>query len=288
MFVAGESISMTARGESFFDTAVIARLKATPRFASSTEERMTMPRSSMSLTVSSLQEYQSTMRRRPSFVTASRSTPRVRSSASAESGDWDEMTTTPLAPDFRPCARNVRANWSFSCPGGPWRMTLDPRGRPPWTIPSNPGLPVASRVMRSRFQRSGQATANREVGVDMHRVLERGLEDALRGVGPEALGAHRPEVSMDFRDQLPQVLEAPIRPRDHLVEDRFPQLLVVRREPVFHLPFDRRRAESSDAVEEGLEIGDIEVDHFAEGARVIREVDLEPEAGRPQAVLVGP
>src|SRR5205823_10428298 len=94
MFVAGESISMTARGESFFVNAAIARLRATPRFVRSTEERTTMPCSSTSLTVSSLQEYQSTTRRRPSFVTASRSTPRLRSSARVESGDWDEMTTT--------------------------------------------------------------------------------------------------------------------------------------------------------------------------------------------------
>src|SRR5919198_1667698 len=277
---------MTARGASVLDTAAIARLRATPRFVRSIDERWTMPRSSTSLTVSSLQDHQSTTRSRPSFITASRSTPRVRSWARAESGDWDEMTRTPLAPALRPSARNVRANWSFSWPEGPWRMTLDPAGRPPWTIPSNPSMPVASRTMGSLFQGSCQAASDGEVGVPAHRLLERGLEDALRGVGPEALGADRPKVSVDVRHEFPEIIEPPFRARDHLVEHGLPEFLVVCREPVLHLRLDPGGPERPDAVEEVVEVGDVEVDHLSEGARVVGEVDLEPEVGGSKAVLM--
>src|SRR5881398_3619259 len=65
----------------------MARLSATPRLVRSIEERMTIPRSSVSWTVSSLHEYQSTTRSRFSFVTESRFTPSSRRSAMPASGE---------------------------------------------------------------------------------------------------------------------------------------------------------------------------------------------------------
>src|SRR5437879_2512136 len=279
---------MTARRAGSGGRAAIARLKATPRFVRSIEERITMPSSSMSRIVSSLQEYQSTILRRFSAVTASRFTPSPRRSATTASGDWLETTTSPLPPDFRPSARNVRAKRSFSWPGGPWRMTLDPTGRPPWIMASKPSMPVASRVMRSRFQGPGEAATDGEVRIHAHGIPQGRLEDALRGVRSQALGADGPEVSVDLGDELAQIIQAPARPVDHLLEDGLPQFLVVRRQPVLHLRLARRGAEVADSFEEGVEICDVEVNHFAQRRRVVHEVDVEAQVGRSQAILERP
>src|SRR5206468_7909936 len=283
--MAGESISMTARRAGSGGRAAIARLKATPRFVRSMEERITMPSSSMSRIVSSLQEYQSTILRRFSVVTASRSTPSPRRSATTASGDWLETTTNPLPPDLRPSARNVSAKRSFSWPGGPWRTTLEPTGRPPWTIASNPGTPVGSRGIESSLQRTGQAAAEREVRMGADRVSERRLEDSLRRVGPEPLGADVPEVAMDRRDEFPESVQALLGPIHHLIEDCFPELLMVRREPMLHLDLDRRRADEPDSLEERMEVGDVEVDHLAKGPGLVLEIHLEAQVRGPQSVL---
>src|SRR3989442_9346593 len=255
----------------------MARLSATPRLVRSVQERMTIPRSWMSCTVSSLHEYQSTTRSRFSFVTDSIFTPSSRSSAMTASGDCEAVTTSPLPPDLRPSARNVSAKRSFSCPGGPWMMTLDPTGRPPWTMASKPSMPVAIRVMRSRFQGSGEAATDGEVRIHAHGVPQGRLEHALRGVRSQALGADGPEVSVDLGNELAQIIQAPARPVDHLLEDGLPQFLMVRRQPVLHLRLDRRRAEVADSFEEGVEICDVEVNHFAQRRRVVHEVDVEAE-----------
>src|SRR6267143_582849 len=149
-------------------------------------------------------------------------------------------------------------------------------------------MPVASRAMRSRFQRSGQAATDGQVWIDAHGVAQGRLEDALRGVGTEALGAHGPEVAVDLRDEFSQIVQAPSGPADHLLEDGLPEFLVVIRESVLHLRLDRGRTEVADSFEEGVEEGDVEVDHFAQRPRVVREVDVEAQVGRPQTVLERP
>src|SRR5207249_299683 len=191
-----------------------------------------------------LHEYQSTIRSRFSFVTESRSTPRLRSSATTASGDCEAVTTRALPPARRPSARNVSAKRSFSWPGGPWRTTLEPTGRPPWTIASNPGIPVASRGVESFLQRTSQAAAQREVRMCTDRVPEGGLEDSFRRVRAEPLGAHAPEIPMDRRDEFPQTVQARLGPIEHLLEDGLAALLMVRRETMFHLNLDRRRADA--------------------------------------------
>src|SRR6266571_5201526 len=276
---------MTARRDSPPVRAAIARLSATPRLVRSIEERITIPRSSMSCTVSSLQEYQSTTRSRFSFVTESRFTPSSRSSAMTASGDCEEVTTKPLPPDLRPSARNVSAKRSFSWPGGPCRTTLEPTGRPPWTIASNPGTPVESRGMESSLQGTGQAAAECEVGMCANRVSERRLEHSLRRVRPQPLRAYIPEVPMDCRDEFPEPVHARLGPVDHLIEDGFAELLMVRREPMFHLDLDRGRADVPDPLEERVEVGDVEVDHFAKGSGLVLEIHLEPQVGGPQSIL---
>src|SRR5213596_1636797 len=283
--MAGESISMTARRAGSGGRAAIARLKATPRFVRSMEERITMPSSSMSRIVSSLQEYQSTILRRFSVVTASRSTPSPRRSATTASGDWLETTTSPLPPDFRPSARNVSAKRSFSWPGGPWRTTLEPTGRPPWTIVSNPGIPVASRGVESFLQRTSQTAAQREVRMRTDRVPEGGLEDSFRRVRAEPLGAHAPEIPMDRRDEFPQTVQARLGPIEHLLEDGLAELLMVRRETMFHLNLDRRRADVPNPLKQGMEVGDVEVDHFPKRSGLLLEIHLESKVGGPQSIF---
>src|SRR2546422_5725792 len=246
---------------------------------------MTIPRSSMSWTVSSLHEYQSMTRSRFSFVTESRFTPSSRSSAMTASGDCEEVTTNPLPPDLRPSARKVSAKRSFSWPGGPCRTTLEPTGRPPWTIASNPGTPVGSRGMESSLQRTGQAAAEREVRMGADRISERGLEHSLRRVGPEPLGTDIPEIPMDRRDEFPESVQARLGPVHHLIEDRFPELLMVRREPMLHLDLDRRRADVPDPLKERVEVGDVEVDHLANGPGLVLELHLEAQVRGPQSVL---
>src|SRR6266581_4174905 len=276
---------MTARRDSPPVRPAIARLNATPRLVRSIEERITIPRSSMSCTVSSLHEYQSTTRSRFSFVTESRFTPSSRSSAMTASDDCEAVTTIPLPPDLRPSARNVSANPSFSWPGGPCRTTLEPTGRPPWTIASNPGTPVGSRGMDSSLQRTSQAAAEREVWIGADRVSERRLEDSLRRIRTEPLGADVPQISMDRGDEFPEPVQARLGPVHHLIEDRFAELLMVRREPMLHLDLDRRRADVPDPLEERLEVGDVEVDHFAKGPGLVLEVHFEPQVRGPQSVL---
>src|SRR5881397_3628590 len=188
----------------------MARLSATPRLVRSIEDRMTIPRSSMSWTVSSLHEYQSMTRSRFSFVTESRFTR------------------------------------SFSWPGGPCRTTLEPTGRPPWTIASNPGTPVGSRGMESSLQRTSQAATECEVRMGGDRVSERGLEDPLRRGRPESLGADVPEIPMDRRDEFPESVQARLGPVHNLIEDGLSELLMVRREPMFHLDLDRGRPDVPD------------------------------------------
>src|SRR5438093_9898742 len=63
---------------------------------------------------------------------------------------------------------------------------------------------------------------------------------------------------------------------------------MVRRQPVLHLRLNRRRPEVADSCEEGVEICDVEVNHFAQRRRVVHEVDVEAEAGRSQAILERP
>src|SRR2546422_5948621 len=263
----------------------MARLRATPRLVRSIEERMTIPRSSVSWTVSSLHEYQSTTRSRCSFVTESRFTPSSRRSAMTASGDCEEVTTNPLPPDLRPSARNMSAKRSFSWPGGPWRTTLEPTGSPPWTIASNPGTPVGSRGMESSLQRTSQAAAECEVRVGADRVSERRLEDSLRRVGPEPLGADVPEIPMDRRDEFPESVQARLGPVHHLIEDRFPELLMVRREPMLHLDLNRRRADEPNPLEERMVVGDEEIEHLAKGPGLVLEIHLEPQGRGPQSVL---
>src|SRR2546426_8092054 len=246
---------------------------------------MTIPRSSVSWTVSSLHEYQSTTRSRCSFVTESRFTPSSRRSAMTASGDCEEVTTNPLPPDLRPSARKMSAKRSFSWPGGPCRTTLEPTGRPPWTIASNPGTPVGSRGMESSLQRTGQAAAEREVRMGADRISERRLEHSLRRVRPEPLGADVPEIRMDRRDEFPESVQARLGPVHHLVKDRLPELLMVRREPMLHLDLDRGRADVPDPLEKRVEVGDVEVDHFAKGSGLVLEIHLEPQVGRPQSIL---
>src|SRR2546427_4395419 len=263
----------------------MARLNATPRLVRSIEERMMIPRSSVSWTVSSLHEYQSTPRSRFSFVTESRFTPSSRSSAMTVSGDSDEVTTNPLPPDLRPSARNMSAKRSFSWPGGPWRTTLEPTGSPPWTSASNPGTRGGSPGMKSPLERTSQAASECEVRMGGDRVAERRLKDSLRRFRPEPLRAYVPEVAMDRRDEFPESVQARLGPVHHLIEDRFPELLVVRREPMLHLDLDRRRADEPDSLEERMEVGDVEVDHLAKGPGLVLEIHLEAQVRGPQSVL---
>src|SRR5881296_4176840 len=263
----------------------MARLSATPRLVRSIEDRMTIPCSSMSWTVSSLHEYQSMTRSRFSFVTESRFTPSSRSSAMTASGDCEAVTTRALPPARSPSARNVSAKRSFSWPGGPWRTTLEPTGRPPPTIASNPGTPVGSRGVESFLQRTRQAGAECEVRVRADRISECRLEDALRGIRSQSLRADVPEVPVDGGDELPESVQAGLGPIDHLFEDGLPEFLMVRGEAMLHLDLDRWRADVPDAFEEGVEVRDVEVDHLAQGTGLVVEIDLEPQMRGPQAIL---
>src|SRR6266700_3380605 len=228
-------MSITARRGNSPTRPAIARLSATPRFVRSIEERTTAPRSSTSSTGSSLQEYQSTTRMRFSFVTASRFTPNSRSSARTASGDCDEIKTSPLPPAFRPSARNVSANCNFSWPGGPCSRTLEPSGSPPWTIASNPSMPVAIRVVGSPLEGAAQSAPHRQVGVGADRISESALEHAFRSTRAKALRADGPEIPMHRRDELAQTVDAPIAADDHLIEDGLAQFLMILRQAMRHL-----------------------------------------------------
>src|SRR5438445_1881287 len=162
---------------------------------------------------------------------------------------------------------------------------LEPTGRPPWTIASNPGMPVGSRGVESSLQRTSQAASECEVRMGGDRVSERRLEDSLRRGRPEPLRAYVPEVAMDRRDEFPQSVQARLGAVHHLIEHRFPELLMVRRQPMFHLNLDRGRADVSNPLEERVEVLDVEVDHFAKGSGLVLEIHLEPQVGGPQSIL---
>src|SRR2546422_9776304 len=139
--------------------------------------------------------------------------------------------------------------------------------------------------MKSPHKRTNKPATECEARMGGDRVSESRLEDSLRRGRPESLGTDVPEVAMDRRDEFPEAVEARLGPVQHLVEDRLPELLVVRREPMFHLDLDRGRADVPDSLEERVEVGDVEVDHFAKGSGVVLEIHLEPQVGGPQSIL---
>src|SRR3989475_6597126 len=158
---------------------------------------------------------------------------------------------------------------------------LEPTGRPPWTIASNPGMPVGSREMESSLQRTSQAATECEVRIGADCVSKGRLEASLRRVRPEPLRAYVPEIPMDRRDEFPESVQARLGPVHHLIEHRLPELLMVRRQPMFHLNLDRGRADVSNPLKERVEVLDVEVDHFAKGSRLVLEIHLEPQVGGP-------
>src|SRR3989441_4790253 len=164
------------------------------------EERTTGPRSSVSWTGSSLHEYQSTTRKRFSFTAPSTSTPKARSCAKAASADSDEIATRPLPPAFRPSARKVKAKRSFSWPGGPWRTTLEPIGSPPWTIASNPSMPVRSRSIGSHPRSAVQVDAEQR---DAEAHPSRSGGSTLEGQRRAVLKAGRWFSELENRDAAP-------------------------------------------------------------------------------------
>src|SRR5207244_11205239 len=110
-------------------------------------------------------------------------------------------------------------------------------------------------------------------------------EGSLRRGRPESLGADVPEVAMDRRDEFPESVQARLGPVHHLIEDGLSELLMVRREPMFHLDLDRGRADVPNPLEERVEVRDVEVDHFAKGSGLVLEIHLEPQLGGPQSIL---
>src|SRR3989441_10777813 len=92
--------------------------------------------------------------------------------------------------------------------------------------------------MESSLQGTSQAAADREVRMGADRVSERRLEDALRRVRAEPPGAYVPEIPMARCDELPESVQARLGPVHHLVKDRLPELLMVRRETMLHLDLD--------------------------------------------------
>src|SRR5713226_6051686 len=147
---------------------------------------------------------------------------------------------------------------------------------------------VPGHAPPSGFQRTRQAAADGEVRIHAHRIPKGLLENVLRRVRTKAFRAHGPQVAMDFRDEFAEVVQASLDAADHLFEDGLPEFLVVRREAMFHLRLDPGRFEMPNALEEGMEVGDVEIDDFAKRPRVVGEVDVEPEAGRSQPILEGP
>src|SRR5207245_5601845 len=124
---------------------------------------------------------------------------------------------------------------SCSWPGGPWRTTLEPIGRPPWTIASNPGTPVGSRGVESLLQRTRQAGSEREIGMSADRVSKCRLEDSFRGIRSQSLRADVPEVPMDSRDEFPEAVQPRLAPVDHLFDDGLPLPLLVSAEAMLLL-----------------------------------------------------
>src|SRR5437867_9832256 len=104
-------------------------------------------------------------------------------------------------------------------------------------------MPVGSGGVGSSLQRTSQAATECEVRIGADRVSERCLEDSLRRARPEPLGADVPKVPMDRRDEFPESVQARLGPVHHLIVDGLSELLMVRREPMFHLDLDRGRAD---------------------------------------------
>src|SRR5207244_8238899 len=127
--------------------------------------------------------------------------------------------------------------------------------------------------------------AEREVGMSADRVSKCRLEDSFRGIRSQSLRAYVPEVPTDSRDEFPEAVQPRLAPVDHLFEDGLPELLMVRGEAMLHLDLDRRRADVPDAFEEQVEVRHVEIDHLAEGTGLVVEIDLEPQMGRPEAIL---
>src|SRR6059036_2882146 len=146
-------------------------------------------------------------------------------------------------------------------------------------------MPVGSRGVGSSLQRTSQAATECEVRIGADRVSERCLEDSLRRARPEPLGADVPKVPMDRRDEFPESVQARLGLVHHLIEDGLSELLMVRRKPMFHLDLNRGRADVPDPLEERVEVGDVEVDHFAKGSGLVLEIHLEPQMGGPQSIL---
>src|SRR5438445_533560 len=90
---------------------------------------------------------------------------------------------------------------------------------------------------------------------------------------------------MDRGDEFPEPVEARFAPVNHLVENGLAQFLVVRRKAMLHLDLNRRRPDVPDALEEGVEVRDVEVDHLTKGASVILKIDFEPQVRGAEAVL---
>src|SRR5256886_10842461 len=162
---------------------------------------------------------------------------------------------------------------------------LEPTGRPPWTIASNPGMPVGSRGVGSSLQRTSQAATKCELRNAADPVPDPCLEASLRRARPGPRGAGVPKVPRARRDEFPESVQARLGPVHHLIEDGLSELLMVRREPMFHLDLDRGRADVPNPLEERVEVRDVEVDHFAKGSGLVLEIHLEPQLGGPQSIL---
>src|SRR3989304_2807485 len=116
---------------------------------------------------------------------------------------------------------------------------------------------------------------------------EGGLEHPLRGRAAEGLRADGPEVAVEDRDELAELVDPSVAPFDHLAEDRGPEPLVIRRQAVLHVRLDAWPPASSDPVEQLVEIRHIEIDRLPERAGIVEEVDLEAESRGAEAILDG-
>src|SRR5207245_4643933 len=132
--------------------------------------------------------------------------------------------------------------------------------------------------------RPRQATPKREIGMRTDCIAQRSLENAFRSARAEPLGADAPEVPMDRGDEFPEPVEARFAPVNHLVENGLAQFLVVRREAMLHLNLNCRRPDVPDALEEGVEVRDVEVDHLTKGAPAILQSDFHPQMLVPATV----
>src|SRR5437879_12233792 len=114
-------------------------------------------------------------------------------------------------------------------------------------------------------------------------IAQRSLENAFRSARAEPLGADAPEVPMDRGDEFPEPVEARFAPVNHLVENGLAQFLVVRRTAMLHLDLNRRRPDVLDALEEGVEVCDVAVDHHKQRGSVILKIDFDTPVRGPEA-----